>query len=110
MGVYTEVREPTGEECSQRADIDGIGQACWYPQMGGYVAKCVIVSLGHCFDAFVWHDGTFPFDSKQVCDAEWGDGKTRQPAKIHHCDPAQFMQFGEEVQEYIDRCNAAEGQ
>lgn len=39
-----EVREPTGDECEKRAYLpDCDGYACWYPQMGGYHAKCVVI-------------------------------------------------------------------
>ena len=76
--------------------------ACWYPQMGGYVGKAVVVmqtpppikvgspedeSSDYCFDAYVWHDGEFPF-------SETDD---RNPVRIHHCMPSQFIDFGEFV-------------
>lgn len=81
-------REPTPEECSSRAKI-GEGWACWYPQMGGYVGKCVVVpSDGTCFDAWVWHDGEFPFSANT---SDCG------PTRLHHCDPEQFVRFGELV-------------
>jgi hypothetical protein len=84
------VREPTGEECSANAymaDIDSY--ACWYPQQGGYVGKCVIKFRGQgpgaCFDAYVWHDGEFPMH----------DGE--EPIRTHHCDADQFIEFGQTV-------------
>jgi hypothetical protein len=61
--------------------------------MGGYVGRCVVLlggsvdqngNPGGCFDAFVWHDGDFPF----------GD---YAPIELHHCDPEQFIQFGQAV-------------
>lgn len=81
--------EPTSEQIQENAEIQtpiGKGFACWYPQMGGYVAKCIVVpnKNGGCFDAWVWHDGQFPFG-----------GDNRVPAVIHHCDPKQFVRFGE---------------
>jgi hypothetical protein len=95
--------EPTGEQCTARERVtitlggqivDGV--ACWYPQMGGYVGKCLIVPGGvrsdgsaGCFEAYVWHDGDFPFGG------DWND--RRPPAHLHHCDPAQFVEFGEFV-------------
>lgn len=84
------VREPTGDECSSNAVVETppgtSGFACWYPQMGGYGSVCVVVfSPGQtCFDAYVWHDGEFPF--------EHGN-----PRVLHHCDPEQFVRFGEFV-------------
>lgn len=90
------MREPTSEECSANAAIEvEYGRkafACWYPQMGGYVGKCVVViedasgEYNSCFDAYVWHDGEFGF----------GDGE-RPPIKLHHCDAEQFVRFGELV-------------
>jgi len=86
-----DIKEPTPEECSDKAkvyvDWDKVGYAMWYPQMGGYVGKCVVVldkqwedgensAVGGCFEAYVWHNGEFPFSK--------GD---EMPAHIHHCDP-----------------------
>ena len=94
-------REPTGDECNTNAvvyeDADHIGYAIWYPQMGGYSGKAVVVldkcwhtngvsRVGGCFDAYVWHDGEFPFEEGN-------------PRRLHHCDPAQFVAFGELVAE-----------
>jgi hypothetical protein len=85
--------EPTAEDCTARRQVlvyvDGtevLGYACWYPQMGGYVGKCVVVP-GGCFGAYVWHDGEFPFNDLH-------DGP---PAHLHHCDPTQFIEFGQFV-------------
>lgn len=95
-------RKPTGDECDKRArvvaytDYNGrehMGYACWYPQMGGYVAKCVVVfqeptpESGACFDAYVWHDGEFPF----------GRDTDDNPREIHHCSASQFVEFGQAV-------------
>ncbi len=69
--------------------------ACWYPQMGGYVGRCVIVLSTFkeefsdtCFEAYVWHDGEFPFSD---------DGDYSSPVNIHHCMPSQFIEFGKFV-------------
>ena len=83
--------EPTGDQCEAEAKVadleGGAAFACWYPQMGGYVGKCVVVVDGPgCFDAYVWHDGDFPF----------GD---REPARLHHCDPEQFEDFAKTVRQ-----------
>lgn len=95
-------KEPTGEECTAKTKVyeteNDIGYAMWYPQMGGYAGKCIVVlnkqwmdgghyRIGGCFEAHVWHDGEFPFSES--------DGV---PAHIHHCDPEQFIRFGEAVQ------------
>lgn len=56
--------------------------ATWYPQMGGYVARCVIALYDNgCFDAYIWHDGDFPFTDEP-------------PHHLHHCDAQQFIDFG----------------
>ncbi len=95
--------EPTADQCEANAKVfendHVIGYAIWYPQMGGYVGKAVVLldkewseqengcRFGGCFDAFVWHDGEFPFSGED------GD----QPVRLHHCDPEQFVDFGETV-------------
>jgi len=68
--------------------------ACWYPQMGGYVGRCLVEVLptvpdGYCFEVYVWHDGEFPFE----------EGTPRQ---LHHCDPEQFIHFGEIVRRFAE--------
>ncbi len=87
-------RKPTADECSTHASIpvyEGLtGIACWYPQMGGYTSECVVVFAteggpDRCFEAFVWHDGEFPFE-------------TGNPREIHHCRARQFVAFGEFVE------------
>ena len=88
--------EPTAEQCEGNArlpDWNGMPVfATWYPQMGGYVGKCVVVPSdgdpNSCFEAFVWHDGIFPFKED-----EWHDG----PVHIHHCMAEQFVLFGQFV-------------
>lgn len=93
--------EPTQEQCSAGAQVESpedgwVAYACWYPQMGGYVGKAVVVfekeseDYDRCFECFVWHDGEFPF-------AEGNDW--RGPVRcIHHCMPSQFIAFGEFVE------------
>lgn len=100
------MREPTADQCSTGEAVDvafpSVGFAAWYPQMGGYSGKCVVVvrpgqdgSLG-CFDVVVWHDGMFPF-SENGSDR---DGEERgRPAGLHHCQATQFIRFGLEVAE-----------
>jgi hypothetical protein len=79
------------------ADVDGYpAYACWYPQMGGYVGRCVVVITpdgngdegvtDRCFEAYVWHDGDFPFNNDMG-----------SPNHIHHCMPSQFQGFAEFV-------------
>jgi len=64
--------------------------------MGGYGSRCVVYvnqstpddpTGDNCFDVYVWHDGEFPF-------AE--DGQ-REPVRLHHCSPRQFIRFAEDV-------------
>ena len=89
---------PTADQAGANAQVrwqDGgherIGFAAWYPQMGGYVALAVVVDAKSnppgCFEAWVWHDGEFPFD----------ESGGQHPAHLHHCDPEQFVEFGETV-------------
>ena len=103
-----DVKEPTAEQCSAREkvyeDESLVGYAIWYPQMGGYVGKAVALldkewseradgaRMGGCFDVLVWHDGSFPFSD------EYSD-RPVQPARLHHCDPDQFIEFGQAVAE-----------
>jgi hypothetical protein len=92
------VIEPTSQQCTDNVPIqldDGqTGYACWYPQMGGYVSHCIVVGAGggECFEAYVWHDGDFPFSDDDV-----------SPRELHHCDAGQFIRFGEWVQSLGDR-------
>ncbi|MCW6003883.1 hypothetical protein K1W54_04705 [Micromonospora sp. CPCC 205371] len=92
------IREPTSEQCSANTRFDlGNGQvayATWWPQMGGYVGKCLVV-VGGCFDVYIWHDGQFPFR---------GEGpRSGQPVKIHLDDPDQWIRFGEQLHDFYDR-------
>lgn len=102
--MIIEIKEPTPEQCSNHDRVYDIGHkvgyAIWYPQMGGYVGKAVAVldhewiehsngsRVGGCIDVYVWHDGDFPF----------GDERSG-PITIHHCDPDQFVAFGEKLSE-----------
>lgn len=82
------ITEPTAEQCSANEQLLGRKTfACWYPQMGGYASKCIIIlnENGECFDAHVWHDGKFPFN----------DGES--PVVLHHCCAEQFIEFGQMV-------------
>lgn len=97
--------KPTPEQIKANAVItwrddrgEHTGRACWYPQMGGYVAKCVVElgSNGNCFEAWVWHDGDFPFADDDPRD----ENGPRQPLRMHHCRAEQFIQFGEEVKRF----------
>ena len=94
--------EPTTDQCTNKElvfeDEHRRGFAVWYPQMGGYAGKAVALLdkrwtifshgavQGGCIDVLVWHDGEFPFD---------GDS----PRELHHCDPQQFIDFGEALAE-----------
>lgn len=93
--------QPTPEDCNENRTvvvvIDGrtvVGMAAWYPQMGGYVGKCLVETSGpdSCFDCYVWHDGEFPFAGES--DPE------RPPAVLHHCSADQFRVFADKVEQY----------
>lgn len=82
--------EPTPEQCSSNAKLAENVYACWYPQMGGYTSRCVIsLHSNGCFDAYVWHDGEFPFGP---------DDNKGLATEVHHCDAKQFIDFGRLVQ------------
>jgi hypothetical protein len=99
------IKEPTGEQCTSvekvYEDNNQVGYAMWYPQMGGYVGRSVVIldkswsedsngsRMGGCFEAVVWHDGEFPFS----------EDDNESPARIHHCCPDQFIRFGMKVKE-----------
>lgn len=96
---------PTADECNKNEvlyeDEDVIYRACWYPQMGGYVAAAVIAFPpgveNPCFDVYVWHDGEFPFNPVTEPNME--------PTFLHHCNPQQFIDFGKFVQQAIRDAN-----
>jgi hypothetical protein len=86
------IEAPTADQCSQGAELilpnGSKGKALWYPQMGGYVSKCIVVASGTCFDVYIWHDGEFPFE---------GDS----PVRLHHCSAEQFVSFGRSVSAFL---------
>lgn len=103
--------EPTSEQCSSTAFVpwnERPAYACWYPQMGGYAGKAVVVpgvdvdvdegkAVGRSgCDVFVWHDGEFPFH----------DASGRSPARLHHCSGEQFIQFGQLIERLCAELNA----
>ena len=69
--------------------------ALWYPQMGGYVGHALAVADEDCVDVYVWHDGAFPFDAEGHCG--WCD-RPQSPAKLHFCQPEQFIRFGQALE------------
>ena len=96
MRLYQHPPEPTSDECSAERRFvweDQPAIAVWYPQIGGYVGKAVVVindptqQANSCFDVYLWHDGEFPFT-----------GGT--PKELHHCMAEQFVRFGDTVQAY----------
>lgn len=90
------MNEPSSDDCHSNAEVDVNGErgfAAWYPTMGGYVSRCVIVPPTDepgCYEVYVWHDGDFPFS----------DGGN--PRHLHHCDPDQFIRFGELLNRLAD--------
>jgi hypothetical protein len=91
--------EPTSEQCSKNAtvyeDDNQIATAIWYPSMGGYVGRAVAVMQKNpdtCVEVFVWHNGDFPFD-------KYDDS----PRILHHCDPNQFVKFGNKLLEVMEK-------
>ena len=114
---YTGPRLPTGDECNNHSPIEYGGRvafACWYPQMGGYGGKCVVVSCANqndgespaeaCFDIYVWHDGEFPFAPDSDIEHL---GYAREPTQLHHCSAEQFIRFGETVRKCLAKKEAA---
>ncbi len=102
--------EPTPDQLDARAKFEWNGRQCmalWYPQMGGYVGRAVAVrasdpDLSPCYDVFVWHDGEFPFSEN--------DGREAgEPRRLHHCDPGQFIDFGEQLIEWEEQGTEAAG-
>lgn len=85
------MKQPTADQCNDNADLyllDGNRRAfaCWYPQMGGYTSKAIVepgADEDDCFEAYIWHDGEFPFSEDEG-----------EPAHIHHCVIDQFIEFG----------------
>lgn len=94
-------REPTYDEVHNHTDVGDGWIACWYPQMGGYCGKAVIRWDSGCFEAYVWHDGDFPFSTGEELWPptydDYGNAVTRykEPAFLHHCSADQFIAFGE---------------
>jgi len=88
--------EPTAEQCSRNEELDEFDGkrafAAWYPQMGGYAGKAVVVVDDGCFDVWVWHDGDFPFSPDGSPPRE-----SYSPRLIHHCSAEQFISFGKEL-------------
>jgi hypothetical protein len=101
-------RIPTSDECSKNEKVfainaisnieEEIGFACWYPQMGGYCGKCIVLTEPSenncCFDVYIWHDGEFPFTEEG-----------RNPYELHHCSAEQFIDFGNLIKNYQEKNN-----
>lgn len=79
---------PTAEQCITGERLGDGMFACWYPQMGGYVSKCIVMindEHSGCFEAYIWHNGDFPISD---------DCSTDSISHIHHCEADQFIKFG----------------
>jgi len=102
----SELNQPSGKQCDKREKVFEteyeIGYAMWYPQMGGYCGKCIVIfdkkwvkkvdyGIGGCIDVYIWHDGDFPFHEGE------------NPVELHHCDPQQFIDFGRDVKKINDK-------
>lgn len=92
--------EPTAEQCTANARMDvgpcSRATAAWYPQMGGFVGKCWIVTDADaredsCVDVHIWHDGEFPFTGEAG----------RRPVVLHHCLSEQFREFADAMDRAI---------
>lgn len=88
---YNPTQEPSAEACSEGRYLGKDPKsecslfATWYPQMGGYAAKCIVaINDQGCFDTFIWHNGEFPFTDEP-------------PEALHHCSGEQFVEFGKFV-------------
>lgn len=95
------VAPPTAEQCSAGAAIvigARQGVAMWWPAMGGYAGKAVVVADGDCIEVLVWHDGNFPFDG-QCQNCQTGRG----PARVHICDPEQWTRLGHNLAVAMER-------
>ena len=102
-GLETWIAEPAAAQCSANAPVTAGGRtgfACWYPSMGGYAAKAIVLhedddcteeTHGDCgIDVAIWHNGDFPFSG------EFTDVPSN-PVVLHHCSAADFIHFGELV-------------
>ncbi len=99
---------PTAEQCSAGATIEIGGRqgvATWWPTMGGYVGKAAVFADGDCSEVLVWHDGNFPFGGHcPNCSTERG------PARVHTCEPEQWIQFGRNLAAAMERLRPADGE
>jgi hypothetical protein len=107
---------PTADQCSKHERLPDFNNfpafACWYPSMGGYVGKAIVVitpdvdpgenvrqpgDYDRCFDVYVWHNGKFPFSDDEY-------DQSVSPIRLHHCCPSEFIEFGEFVIEKQKEC------
>ncbi len=94
--------EPTADQCDENYEFSWHGKRCmaaWYPQMGGYVGKAIVIPCADepepCFDVYVWHDGMFPFSEDREPEVN--------PVYLHHCLAKQFITFGQELDRFGKR-------
>jgi hypothetical protein len=105
-GPSEPLQAPTDEQIRVRAAVVVDGRrwiASWYPQIGGYTVKCWVgIDLTEggresgCFECLVWHDGDFPLTDNS------------NPVRLHHCDPNQFILFGEMVKDEIAKASTCQ--
>ena len=90
---------PTSDECNKTAPFEwpgGKGFAAWYPQMGGYAGRCV-VDLSHRGTTTTWRDGERVEMPGRCFDVYVWMGDDVNPILLHHCNPRQFVEFGQLV-------------
>jgi hypothetical protein len=95
------IKEPSDNDCRTNVEIkvnNLKGYACYYPQMGGYLGKAIVIPLQYdkstepCYNVLIWHDGEFPFTQLE-----------NEPVTLHHCSADQFIQFGNLLKTFAER-------
>lgn len=106
---HPEVRQPTPDECMERAqwtDDEGFRHmAFWWPQMGGYVGTAVARMSPEtnedgypegCLTVWVWHRGDFPFT-----EGDRGfDDQPLSPAVLHICSAEDWARMWERLVDF----------
>lgn len=81
-------------------------RACWFPSMGGYAGRALIVAPQRdgdcCTEVWVWHDGAFPFSSEPSDHSRWPGEEMRSPVRLTIHGGQDFIAFGQ----LVDECEA----